>query len=528
MPVETIAGSQVTLAGHYPQLRSGELVVIEDSSLDDPLPPEVHAVATAVLGFGTGTSVGSGAQAVTIPGPPITTLTLAAAPAIPAGAARLHFARARAGRLAAPFRPRVTAGDIAAGLALKSPAMPPHLPGTGEVLLKGVGDHGLRVAGEMVIDPATGRGGLVPSAQFSGEGAHEAGMPQATLSAPLTAHGNLLRVTRGKTVEEVLGSGQGPAVPFQSFHPTKFPLTFLRDGNAAGGRRSTLRLWIDGIEWTEVRNLFTAGPDARVFTLRLDAQGKATITTGGEGHGMAAPLGVQNVFASYRFGAGEPPPGANRIRQVAGPVAGLRRVFNVTPAFGGAPADAPGDIRFTAPATAAAFDRAISASDHAALARDWGALAARAVIEWVPDALCEGVLVTAIFAAPPAPEDLAALQSHLAARAAEATPIRIIAAEPVVGSLKLSYRTAAGASAARLHDALMAAFLDPFAGLLAPRMARIGGPVLRSAILARATQVAGMGALLSLTLDGAAMPARLALPAHGYFAPALILEEVPA
>jgi hypothetical protein len=435
----------MTLSGHYPQLRAGELAVIEDTSLDEPLPAEVRTVDSAVLGFGAPITTGSGASAVTVPGPPETALTLSAGSAIPAANARLHFGRGRAGRLAAPLRTSVTGDDLKTGLLLKTPAPAPKLAGSGEVLVKGVGDLGLRVPGDMDIDAATGRGSLVPSADFAGG--------TEALQTSVMAHGNVLHVTRGKTVEEVLGSGQGPGVPFQTFRLTKFPLTYLHDSTAPGGRRSTLRLWIDGIEWHEVRSLFTAGPADRLFTVRLDAEGKATITTGGEGYGRAAPLGVQNVFATYRFGAGEPAPGANRIRQIAGPVAGLRRVFNVTPAFGGALADRPGDIRFNAPATAATFDRAISAADHAALARDWGVLTATAVTEWVPASLREGVVVTAIFASPAAPEDISALEAYLAAHAAEAMPIRVVPAVPVTGTLTLAYRVAEDAAPAEVKAA---------------------------------------------------------------------------
>jgi hypothetical protein len=516
VPVTSSVASTLKLAGHYPQLRKDELIVIEDSRLDAPLPPEVRMTTSVTLGNGADITTGS----VIVPGPPETEVQMSGGSSIPAGNARLHFGRVRAARLAAPGRTQITGDDLLAPLPIKGPAEAPTTTGAGEVLVKGAGDLGLRVPGEVPIDPVTGRGLLLPGAGF-------AGGPLA-LRTPVQAHGNVLHVTRGKTVEEVLGRGQGPGVPFQTFTLAKSPLTYLHDPTAPGGRRSSLRLWIDGIEWTETASLFTAGPDDRVFTVRLDATGKAVITTGGEGFGKPAPLGVQNVFALYRYGAGEPAPGANQIRQVTGRVAGLRRVFNVTPAFGGAPADLPGDIRFNAPATAAAFDRAISAGDYAAVARDWGALAAVAVTEWVPESLREGVVVTAIFASTAAPEDLEALQAHLAARAAEATPIRVVAAEKVAGTLRLGYQVAARFAPDKVAAALTAAMTDPFTGLLAPRRAEVGGPVFRSAILGAAARVEGIGALISLTLDGVTMPNRLGLPPHGYFAPEFVAQEVAA
>lgn len=513
-PVASKSGTTIELSGHYPQIRAGDLVVVEDTRLDSPLAPEWRTVSSSSLGNGAPITTGSGTSAVTVPGPPQTSVVLSAGSAIPATNARLHFGRVRAGRLTAPRLTTLTGDHLLQNLPIATPAQLPAEAGSGELLVKGVGDLGLRVPGVIQIDPDTGSGALAPGAAFAGD--------PVGMRTPVQAHGNLLHVTRGQTVEEIVGSGEGPSVPFQTFELAKSPLTFLHDPAAPGGRRSTLRLWIDGIEWTETASLFTAGPDDRVFTVRLDAAGKATITTGGEGFGKPAPLGVQNVYALYRYGAGEPAPGANQIRQVAGPVKGLRRVFNVTPAFGGAPADQPDDVRFNAPATSAAFDRAISAGDFAALARDWGALAAVAVTEWVPDALREGVVVTAIYEGTPAPEDLDALRAHLAARAAEATPIRVVAATPVTGTLTLTYQVAEDASSETVRAALTAAMTDPFTGLLAPRRAEVGGPVFRSTILGHAGRVPGVAALLSLTLDGVAMPNRLPIPPHGYFAPTFV------
>ncbi|WP_296425898.1 hypothetical protein [Yoonia sp.] len=517
-PVATASGTALQLNGHYPLLRTGALVVLEDTRLDGAVAPQVHMVINTTLGLGAPLTSGSGSTAVTISGPPVTNVTLAASTDMPASGARLHFGHVRAGQLAAPAKTVITGDDLLGGRPIAGAVQAPTLAGKGEVMVSGAADAGLRVPGDVDIDPDTGSATLHPGSGFAGD--------PLTMRTPVQVHGNLLHVTRGKTVEEVVGSGQGAGVPFQTFTLAKSPLTYVHDAAAPGGRRSTLRLWIDGIPWQEVRSLFTAGPRDRVFTVRLDAAGKATITTGGDGFGHPAPLGVQNVYALYRYGAGDPAPGAQQIRQMAGSVQGLRRVFNVTPAFGGAHADRPEDIRFNAPATAATFDRAISASDFAALAKYWGVHAAEAVTEWVPDALREGVVVTAVFDGTAAPEDIAKLTDHLVARAAEATPIRVVAAQKQTGALVLTYQRAPDFAPDKVQAALAAAFTDPFTGFLAPRRAAVGGPVFRSAILGHAGKVPGVGAMLSLTLNGVAMPIRLGLPPHGYFAPDFAAQEV--
>ncbi len=544
-PVLGSSSTTLTLNGMFPQIRAGTLAIIEDTDAAAPLAPEVRTLTA--ISFDTTTIGGSGSAfsgseslafeergggvrervgtptktAPTEGGGIITSttrVTLDTKSDIPASRAVLHFGRVRAGKLVAPAKTQIAGTDLLNDPKLAGRHDVSAVAGAGEVLLKGAHDKGARVPGDVVIGAATGGGFLDPAGSYE---------PFAdTLRTPVTVHGNVLHVTRGKTVEETVGSGAGPGVPFQTFTLAKFPLTYLSDPVASGGRRSTLRLWIDGIEWREVESLFLAEPEDRVFTVTLDVDGKATITTGGDGFGLPAPLGTGNVFVVYRFGAGDPPPGANAIQQIAGPVPRLRRVFNPTPAFGGGPGDKPEDIRFVAPASAATFDRAVSAADFAALARDYGALAAVAVTEWVPKRLREGVAVTAILEGEASAEAIAGLEAHLTARAAETLPIEVIAATPVPGDLVLGYTVAADASADTVRTALETRFLDPFTGLLSPRRAAIGGPVFRSALLGAAAKVEGVASLLSLTLDGAPAPARIEIPAHGYFSPSLTLNGV--
>jgi hypothetical protein len=149
-----------------------------------------------------------------------------------------------------------------------------------------------------------------------------------------------------------------------------------------------------------------------------------------------------------------------------------------------------------------------------------------AATEWVPERLREGVVVVAILSGEATPEALAAMNAHLAARAAEATPIRVVPAQAKTGVMRLTYSPDPEADPAALAEAIEAALFDPLAGLLAPRRAAIGGPAFRSAILGRVAAVPGLGRLLALSLDGGAMPLRVPLGPHEYFAPELVLEEV--
>ena len=498
---------EIKLTGLFAQIRSGDVVLIEDTSELAPKPAEVRTVSSVAF---SDENLSDGSTPITTA---VTKVRLSASSAIPAASGVIRFGRVRAAKLVAPAKAFLSADDIAAAPALAGRHDGAGEGAVGELLLKGARDRGARMAGDVDIQ-TDGQGKLDPGGSFAGF--------DGTLRTPVEAFGNVMRITRGKSVIEPLGAGQGPGVPFQSFTLAKAPLTYLTDPSATGGRRSTLTVTVDGIEWTEVDSLFLSGPDDRVYTVDLDAEGKATITFGDGRFGMPPPLGAGNILARYRFGAGDPPPKANTIRQIAGPIPRLRRIFNVTDAYGGGEGDKPQDIRFNAPASAATFDRAVAASDFAALARDYGALAAVAATEWVPERLREGVVTVAVFEGEATPEAISGLEEHLAA---EATPIRVVAATPVTGDLVLAYKVASDTNPSGVVAGLEDVLTHPFTGILSARKAEIGGPVFRSAILGRAAKVPGVE-LISLTWAGTAMPDRLGVPAHGYFAPTLVLEDI--
>ena len=133
----------------------------------------------------------------------------------------------------------------------------------------------------------------------------------ATLTTPLRLLYNLLPVSRGATVaKEILGSGDASRGN-QSFVLKKFPLTYLpASSGSTGGIRSTLRVWIDGVEWTEVVSLFDQAPTARCFVTREDDEWRTSVSFGDGIHGARLPTGKDNVVASYRYGSGADMPAA--------------------------------------------------------------------------------------------------------------------------------------------------------------------------------------------------------------------------
>src|SRR5205823_2399645 len=150
-----------------------------------------------------------------------------------AGAVVLRFAWQDAGEPVAPPAP-----SVAAGGAVK-PAQPLPVKAGDSVLVEDARGAGAPAAAD---DPSTVR--------LKG--------PAVGLKPPLRALVNLLPVSRGQTVrEEVLGSGDASR-PSQEFVLQKKPLTYLADpaSRSGEGYGSTLRVWVDGIEWHEVPDCY--------------------------------------------------------------------------------------------------------------------------------------------------------------------------------------------------------------------------------------------------------------------------------
>lgn len=69
--------------------------------------------------------------------------------------------------------------------------------------------------------------------------------------------------------DEVLGTGD-PRIPNQSFQLGQKPLTYLDADSNEGRGRSTLKVWVDGVEWSEVRSFYGAGPEDQTYIVRHD------------------------------------------------------------------------------------------------------------------------------------------------------------------------------------------------------------------------------------------------------------------
>jgi len=205
------------------------------------------------------------------------------------------------------------------------------------------------------------------------------------LTPPLRALLNLVPVSRGETVNgEVLGSGDATQTG-QEFVLKKSPLTYLADPASASGKpyRSTLRVWVDGIEWHEVASFYGQPPSTTIFTTREDSSELTHVVFGDGVNGARLPTGRSNIVGTYRIGSGAPVPSAGSLSVIVKPYPKLKAIRSPVVVWGGADPDPPEHIREYAPRSVLAFGRAVSAQDYEAIAAQApGVARARAYWSW--------------------------------------------------------------------------------------------------------------------------------------------------
>jgi len=374
--------------------------------------------------------------------------------------------------------------------AQADPSIPGNLNLPGDFLLSDSDKHGAGVTGTMVFD-SSGHARLLAKSDSLNP-------PEQTFRTPVTVLGNILFATRGETVNnEVLGSGD-PRVGGQTFKLKKKPLTYLLTGGI--DRVSTLHVFVDNVEWHEVRSFLNCGPQSRAFTVRHDDDQQTFITFGDGVHGARLPSGVSNIVATYRFGSGKAAPPAGAVTQIARPVIGLRAVRSPVAATEGRDPEGPDELRSAGPKSALLFDRAVSARDFEIVAgQQAGVIKVIARFAWIPDLGAAGVVVR--FIGTPKASDI---QSTLAKRAELNLLIDVHKAEAAASTLHLVIEIDPDFQPDPVVAAVKAALLDEKTGPLAPVNATIGkGQFLASPIFETVQAVPGVVAIRNASLDSA-------------------------
>jgi hypothetical protein len=345
--------------------------------------------------------------------------------------------------------------------------------------------------GQVIVEDANGNGDISKSVTSS-EITLEAPVP--TLVPPLNVLFNLLSVTRGKSVaNEVLGNGNA-ALAGQEFVLQKAPVTYLQSPESVSGDdySSTVRVWVNGLEWKEVRSFYGQAADAQVFVTEEDEQGKTHVLFGDGEHGARLPTGVNNVTANYRYGSGAQVPDAGSLTVVLQSQPGLKAIRNPLQVGGGSDPDSSTKVRRLAPQSVLTFNRAVSADDYETIAAQAPGVT-RAKAAFAFDATEQRPRVKIWVG-----DNTAAVTAARSAIAAAADPNRPPAIElamQIVINLSLTLVLDPRRDSPTVLNAVHNALLDPDNGLLGVNVVEIGQAFYDSQIYKACLAVAGVEAI---------------------------------
>jgi hypothetical protein len=208
----------------------------------------------------------------------------------------------------------------------------------------------------------------------------------------VTIYANVALATHGERVSETLGSGDA-AQSFQRLALRQPPLTYL-SAATPGGRESTLRLYVNDVQWHEAGSFVEAQPDDHTFVVTHSEEGQTIVQAGDGKTGGRFPSGLDNVRAVYRKGEGH---GGNvkagQLSMLLTRPLGVKDAKNYTPAVGGDDGEQLDDARHHAPFTVRTLDRVVSLQDYEDFCMTFGGIA-KALATWTWDGRSEGVFLT--------------------------------------------------------------------------------------------------------------------------------------
>jgi hypothetical protein len=316
------------------------------------------------------------------------------------------------------------------------------------------------------------------------------------LATPVDLFGNVINASRGETVNgEVLGTGDG-SIANQSFTLKKSPVTYLPSPSEStpSGLTSTLKVYVDGLQWTEVKSFYGYKEDDQIYVVRQNDKNESVVTFGDGLLGKRLSTGAV-VIGYYRHGGGASMPPAGSITQVAKPVKGLSSVRSPIAPYGGADEEPSDSLQKFAPRSALLLGRAVSLADLEAAAASYaGVRAVAAEWRWSSELQVPAAHIWYL-----ADGDLTALiLGHLRSLTQPNTPIQVQRAQPTVVSLSIQLTH----DPKRFEDEVLAnaraALLDVEFGLLPPERLGIGKPLFRSRLFEFLLGVTGVMSITGL------------------------------
>lgn len=303
--------------------------------------------------------------------------------------------------------------------------------------------------------------------------------------------GNVARATHGESVRQVLGDGDARRT-FQTMPLLHGPLTHVR-ADTPQGAASTLTVRVDDVAWQEADSLFGATPQDRLFTTRVEPDGRLVAVFGDGVHGARLPTGSHNVRASYRKGVGAVGNlDAGQLSQLLDRPLGVKAVSNPVPASGGADPQTEDHARASMPLPTRTLGRVVSLRDYADFALAHAGVS-RAEASVLP--LRGGRTVVVSVCGPEGSPAPATTVGHLTAALLRhgdpRTGVRVLPARQPRFRLALRVRVADGHDAAVVAQRVRAALRAVYA----PGARRLAEPVHRSQVVAVAASVPGVAAV---------------------------------
>lgn len=191
----------------------------------------------------------------------------------------------------------------------------------------------------------------------------ESGLQHPYKRSTFTLNANTVAATHGETVNEILGSGDGAQV-HQKFTLKKPPLTYT-PAPTPSGSASTLQLRVNNLLWEQAPSLYGLGIRDEGYIVRIDDDGKSSVTFGDGTKGARLPTGENNITAIYRSGIGlEGLVDSGSLTLLQSKPFGVRGVVNPLAANGAGDPEKMGGARENAPLTVRTLDRIVSREDY--------------------------------------------------------------------------------------------------------------------------------------------------------------------
>ena len=195
---------------------------------------------------------------------------------------------------------------------------------------------------------------------------------------------NAARADHGQSKKDLVQAGGDPSKYLQEFIIREKPLTYV-SASTQTGVSSTLKLFVDNIQWKEVQSLYSLGINDRAYVTRMDDEFQTHILFGDGIKGMRPSAGLDNIRSKYRIGIGkEGILKANQLTILLDRPMGVKGVTNPISTFGASDPENVDDTRNKAPLTVLTMGRIVSLSDFEDFARAFAGIA-KAQAAWIWD-----------------------------------------------------------------------------------------------------------------------------------------------